>query len=149
MRSARVELGSGGGSSGFNRCFDSIPGEVRVRFFLNQKRQRTTATQIPGEKLKIALQKNPSVATSKRFHRARLTTAKTSSSRKHVVSLSLALASPACCSRGQVYKLLRQFIKGIATPQPTVNPRNTLILYGGERRPRPQPEAAWCRTVAL
>jgi hypothetical protein len=59
MRSARVELGSGGGTSGFNRCFDSIPGEVRVRFFLNQKRQRTTATQIPGEKLKIALEKTP------------------------------------------------------------------------------------------
>jgi hypothetical protein len=48
MRFARVELGSGGGSSGF----PSIPGEVRVRFLLNQKRQRTTATQIPGEKLK-------------------------------------------------------------------------------------------------
>jgi hypothetical protein len=51
-----------------------IPGEVRVRFFLYQKRQRTTATQIPGEKLKKL--KNPSVATSKRFHRERLATAK-------------------------------------------------------------------------
>ncbi len=31
------------------------------------ERQKTTATQIPGENLKNRLQKNPSVATSKRF----------------------------------------------------------------------------------
>lgn len=60
MRSARVELGSGGGP------IRSFLVRSASDSFLHHECHPTTATQIPGEKLETVYKKNPSVATSER-----------------------------------------------------------------------------------
>src|SRR2546423_15682087 len=109
MRSARVELGSGGGSSGktrYSRHSWSGPRPI----FLHHERQRTTATQIPGEKFESVSIKNAPVATSKRSNCEHQTKRKHRLPQARCFQLP-APVSPACCSRGQVTQLLRQFVQ--------------------------------------
>src|SRR5689334_12482814 len=84
MRSARVELGSGGGSSG----------NSQIRSFLVRSASdlscTTNAVRLPQPRSLVRslkpFIKNPSVATSKRSDRERQKKLKTSGSRKHAVS---------------------------------------------------------------
>jgi hypothetical protein len=95
---------------------------------LHQERQMTTATQNPGEVLEIRIkQKNPSDATSKTIQPRASNITKTSAPASTLFLLARFRFILPVAAEGS-YRLLRQFIREIATVQPTVNAPNALIL---------------------
>ena len=108
MRSARFELGSGGGPSG-HVLFPAIPGEVPRPTFLHQERQITTATQIPGEKLESVSKKTPLMQPAKRFSREHQTKLKHRLPQARCFFLPASISSCLLQQRAG-YRLLRQFI---------------------------------------
>lgn len=107
--------------------YRSIPGQVRVLFFPHQKRQTTTATLDPPERTYQAVSYKKPLCGNPQGKTSELKLLQTPAPAS-TLSLRLTLLPPACCSRGQVRKLLRQFRTINSNRTPTCQSQNALFF---------------------